>query len=55
MKLYYKDILLKEILANHGMTVDEALRISGIDMDKYAQEQGWDNWDWEELRMEYDN
>lgn len=55
MKLYYGDTLLKEILANHSMTVDEALEISGIDMDKYAQEHGWEDLDWEELRMEYDD
>lgn len=50
MKLYYGDILLNEILTNHSMTVDEALDISGIDMDKYAKEHGWDDWAWEELR-----
>lgn len=53
MKLFYGDILLNEILTNHSMTVEEALEASGIDMDRYAQEQGWDDWDWEELRMEY--
>lgn len=55
MKLYYGNTLLKEILTDHSMTVDEALEISGIDMDEYAQEQGWDDWDWEELRTEYDD
>lgn len=55
MKLYYGNILLGEILTNHSMTVDEALEHVGINMDKYAQENGWDDWDWEELRMEYDD
>lgn len=53
MKLYYGNIFLGEVLTNHSMTVDEALEFSGIDMDKYAKDHGWDDWDWEELRMEY--
>lgn len=55
MKLYYGNILLGEVLTNHSMTVDEALEFVGVDMDKYAQEHGWDDWDWEELRTEYDD
>ena len=53
MKLYYGDILLGEVLTNHSMAVDKALEFVGVDMDKYAKEHGWDDWDWEELRMEY--
>lgn len=53
MKLYHGDVFLGEILTNHSMTVDEALELLDIDMDEFAQEQGWDDWDWEELRMEY--
>ena len=53
MKLYYDDILLGEIMTSHGMTVDEALDCLGIDMDQFAKDQDWDDWDWEELRMEY--
>lgn len=53
MRLYYENILLGEVLTNHSMTVDEAIEFIGIDMDKFAEEQGWDDWDWEELRMEY--
>lgn len=53
MKLFYSDILLGEVLTNHSMTVDEALEFIGVDMDKFAEERGWENWDWEELRMEY--
>lgn len=53
MKLYYGNIFLCEVLTNHSMTVDEALEFSGINMDEYAKDHGWDDWDWEELRMEY--
>lgn len=52
MKLYYDTILLGEIMTNHSMTVDEALDCLGIDMDEYALEKGWDDWDYEELRLE---
>ena len=53
MKLFYGDILLGDVLMNHSMTVDEAVEIVGVDMDKFAADQGWDDWDWEQLRMEY--
>ena len=53
MKLYYDEILLGTIMTNHSMTVDEALDCLGIDMDKFAAEQDWDDWDWFALRMEY--
>ena len=53
MKLFYGDLLLGEVITNHSMTVDEALEILGIDMDNVAQENGWDDWDFEELHMEY--
>ena len=52
MKLYYNTILLGEIITSHSMTVDEALDCLGIDMDEYATDQGWDDWDYEELRVE---
>lgn len=31
---------------------DEALNILDIDMDKYALEQGWDEWDYGQLSLE---
>lgn len=52
MKLYYDTILLGEIMTNPNMTVDEALNCLDIDMDKFAYEQGWDDWDYEHLRLE---
>lgn len=57
MKLYYNDngnkILLTEVITNHSMSIDDALNLSGIDMDKWAEGQGWDNWDYEALEMEW--
>ena len=53
MKLFYEDILLGEVVTNHSMAVDEALDILDIDMDAVARENGWNDWDWEQLHMEY--
>lgn len=41
------------MLTNHSFTVDEALEFLEIDMDKFAQEKGWDDWDLEELWIEW--
>ena len=52
--LKYADAVLGRILTNpnHGLTIDEALDSLDIDMDKYAAEQGWDGWDYEQLSLE---
>ena len=52
MVLKYDDTVLGRILTNHGLTIDEALDLLGIDMDKYAAEQGWEGWDYEQLSLE---
>lgn len=46
-------IELGKILTNHNMSVDEALDLLDIDMDAFAQEQGWDDWNYEALKLEY--
>lgn len=57
MKLYYNDaeekVLIAEVITNHSMSIDDVLEISGVDMDKWAEDRGWDNWDWEALEMEW--
>ena len=57
MKLYYNDngnkILLTEVLTNHSMSVEDVLNLTGIDMDKWAEDQGWDDWDYGALEMEW--
>lgn len=52
MRLFYGDIFLGDILTNHSFTVDEALDFLGIDMDSFCSSHGFDDWDWELLRME---
>lgn len=52
MVLKYADTVLGRILTNHGLTIDEALNLLDIDMDKYAAQQGWEGWDYEQLSLE---
>lgn len=57
MKVCYKDeninIEIGEIITNHSMCVGEALECLGIDMDVWADEQGFDSWDYDAIVMEY--
>lgn len=63
MKVYYKDEyvneLVCEVMTNHSMTVDEALDLCDVDMDEFASDKGWEDWDpnalvavWEEETKE---
>lgn len=52
MKLYYETILLGEIMTNQSLTVDEALNCLDINMNEFASKHGWEDWDWELLRLE---
>lgn len=55
MLLVYADDNVFEIiggiLTNHSMSVDDALDLLDIDMNAWADEQGWDGWDWESLEL----
>lgn len=39
------------ILANHSLNVDDALYLLDVDMDAFAEEQGWDGWNYEALDL----
>ena len=52
--LKYGEIELGTIYTNRGMDVMEALDLLGIDMDQYAEDNGWDGWDFGELEMVYE-
>lgn len=52
VKLYYNELLLGEILTNHSVSIDDMLSILNIDMDKVAYENGWEDWEFDNLRME---
>lgn len=55
MKLFYNDngnkILAVEVVTNHSMSIDDALEY--VDMDEFANNHGWDGWDYEALEMEW--
>ena len=43
--------VLGKVLTNHSMSVDEVLRLLGIDMDDFAAAHNWDGWDYECLDL----
>lgn len=53
MKLYHGDVEICEIMTNHSMSVDDVLELMEIDMDTFAAEQGWDDWNPDLMRLEY--
>lgn len=52
-KLYYEDILVGEVLTNRSLTVDEALEAIGFNEAKFIEEQGFDDIDYNDFRLEY--
>lgn len=52
-KVYYEDILVGEVLTNRSLTVEEALEAIGFDEEKFIEEQGFDDIDPNDFRVEY--
>ena len=52
IKLFYGEELLGELMSSRSLGVDETIEELGIDMDEIAEEKKWDDWDYEELRVE---
>lgn len=54
VKLFYNNngskLLVTEVLTNHSMSIDNMLEY--VNMDEFAKEQGWDDWDYENLETE---
>ncbi len=53
MKVFYEDILVGEVLTNRSMTVGEALDLIGFDEQKFISDNGFDDIDYNDFRMEY--
>ncbi|MEK3728607.1 hypothetical protein [Lysinibacillus sp. FSL W8-0953] len=56
MKLVYvhseTDVeVIAEIMTNHSISVEDALELSGINMDVYAEEQEWEGYDYNALKV----
>ena len=45
--------VVAEVLTNRSLTVWEALDVAEVDMDEYADSQGWEGYDPEALVIEY--
>ena len=46
MKVFYEEILVGEVMTNRSMTVDEALEMISFDEEKFLQENGFDDIDY---------
>ena len=53
VKIYYEDILVGEILTNRSLTVDEALDLIGFDEQQFINDNGFDDIDYNDFRLEY--
>ena len=53
MKIYYEDILVGEVLTNRSLHVDEALNLIGFNEQEFIEENGFDDIDYNDFRMEY--
>ncbi|GIP10377.1 hypothetical protein J1TS5_25470 [Paenibacillus macerans] len=53
MKVFYEDILVGEVLTNRSMTVGEALELIGFDEQKFISDNGFDDIDYNDFKMEY--
>ena len=57
--LSYKEdeekIELGRILVNHSISVDEAINILDINLDEVATINGWDEWKYESLKLEWES
>ena len=55
LKLVYKDETgtyeITEVLTNHSMSIDDILQLADIDMDAWADDKGWEGWDYDCLQM----
>lgn len=43
--------IIGSILANHSLSIDDALSLLGVDMDSFSAGMGWDDWDWDALKL----
>jgi len=51
MTVFYEEILVGEVMTNKSMTVDEALEMIGFDEEKFLQENGFDDIDYNDFKL----
>lgn len=52
MRVYYGQIFVGEVVTNRSMTVDEALKIIGFDEERFIEDNGFDDIDYNDFRLE---
>src|SRR5699024_12297540 len=55
VRVMYEDVLVGEVTTNKSLTVDEALNLIDFDEQEFLEEQGWDDIDYNEFKLVYDN
>lgn len=45
--------VVADFLSDRFITIQEALYITGVDMDEYASSKGWESYDYNALDLEY--
>lgn len=53
MKVYYEDILVGEVITNRSMTVAEALEVIDFNEEAFISENGFDDIDYNDFRLDY--
>jgi len=53
MKVKYEGIVVGEVVTNKSMTVEEALEAIEFNEEKFLQEQGFDDIDYNDFELEY--
>ena len=53
IKIYYEDILVGEVLTNRSLTVEEALELIEFDEQKFISNNGFDDINYNDFRLEY--
>lgn len=53
MKVFYEDILVGEVVTNRSLTVDEALELIGFNEEKFIEENGFDDVDYNDFKLVY--
>ncbi|KYC94353.1 hypothetical protein B4102_3574 [Heyndrickxia sporothermodurans] len=53
MKVFYEEILVGEVVTNRSLTVDEALELIDFNEEKFIEENGFDDIDYNDFRLVY--
>ena len=53
MTVFYEEILVGEVMTNKSIAVDEALEMIGFNEDKFLQENGFDDIDYNDFKLVY--